>query len=118
MSDLGEKDGGETVFTEAWPVPVGQVEEDGVDEETVSYQKVHESAALVMTKLTFVSSKCQALLHLRESQEGSLLKKDSWEEGMVRKSVISTGLIIGIDHACSCLTFSGGELQNKVSNPS
>ena len=33
MTDQGEKDGGETVFTEAWPV--GQPEEDHVEFETV-----------------------------------------------------------------------------------
>jgi hypothetical protein len=33
MTDQGEKDGGETVFTEAWPV--GQPEEEHVEFETV-----------------------------------------------------------------------------------
>jgi hypothetical protein len=33
MTDLGEKDGGETVFPEAWPV--GQAEEDHVPFSTV-----------------------------------------------------------------------------------
>jgi hypothetical protein len=35
FTDLGENDGGETVFTEAWPV--GQAEEDHVDLDTVSW---------------------------------------------------------------------------------
>jgi hypothetical protein len=33
MTDQGEKDGGETVFTEAWPV--GQPDEEHVEFETV-----------------------------------------------------------------------------------
>jgi len=33
MTDLNEDDGGETVFTEAWPT--GQAEEDHVDLKTV-----------------------------------------------------------------------------------
>jgi len=34
MSDLGQNDGGETVFTEAWPV--GLADGDRLDEQTVS----------------------------------------------------------------------------------
>jgi hypothetical protein len=39
MTDLGERDGGETVFTEAWPV--GQAEEDHVQFDTVCYFVPH-----------------------------------------------------------------------------
>jgi len=57
FTDLGEHDGGETVFPEAWPV--GQEEKDHVDLEDARRQ-------------------------LRDSGAGSLLQPYSWEETMVR----------------------------------
>jgi hypothetical protein len=49
FTDLGENDGGETVFTEAWPV--GQAEEDHVDIDSVSFfwqDEIHVSAFLLL----------------------------------------------------------------------
>ena len=57
MSDLGEHDGGETVFAEAWPPD--QAEEDRV--------------ALK-----------QAIQQLRDSGDGGVLEEGSWEESLVR----------------------------------
>lgn len=58
MSDLGEKDGGETVFAEGWPV--GQPEA-----ERKSFK--------------------DALRELRDSGDANFLAKGSWEEDMVAK---------------------------------
>jgi hypothetical protein len=55
MTDLGERDGGETVFTEAWPP--GQEEADHVQ-------------------------LSEAIRLLRESGDGQILEKKSWEENM------------------------------------
>jgi hypothetical protein len=56
MSDLGEKDGGETVFKNAWPLDVPEAER---------------------------KSRAVALEELRSSGETMDLKRDSWEEYMV-----------------------------------
>jgi hypothetical protein len=56
MTDLGERDGGETVFTEAWPP--GQDLADRVQKD-------------------------EAIRHLRESGDGKMLEENSWEEEMV-----------------------------------
>jgi len=58
MSDLGEKDGGETVFTEGWPSGMPE-------EERIPYEK--------------------ALIELRGSGDAKDLAKGSWEEEMVAK---------------------------------
>mmetsp|Transcript_15926 Transcript_15926/g.36606 ORF Transcript_15926/g.36606 Transcript_15926/m.36606 type:complete len:242 (-) Transcript_15926:887-1612(-) len=56
MSDMGEKDGGETVFSEAWPPEVPESER---------------------------KSMSRALKELRASGDASMLKSGSWEEKMV-----------------------------------
>jgi len=56
MTDLGENDGGETVFSEAWPPD--QAEEDHVGLK-------------------------EAINQLRESDRGGVLEEGSWEETMV-----------------------------------
>jgi hypothetical protein len=58
MSDLGESDGGETVFPHGWPGR--QAEEDRVDFDT-------------------------ALANLRKSPDGEALERDSWEETLAAR---------------------------------
>lgn len=55
MTELGERDGGETVFTQAWPPEV----------ETENRVKIFD-----------------AVKQLRESGDASMLKRGSWEETM------------------------------------
>jgi len=56
MTDLGERDGGETAFTEAWPI--GQAPED-----SISLQ--------------------HAISRLRESGDAVIFERGSWEETLV-----------------------------------
>ena len=58
MTDMGERDGGETVFTEGWPSD--QAEQDHVELD-------------------------EAIRRLRESGDGHMLKPNSWEERLVAK---------------------------------
>ena len=58
MTDLGENDGGETVFSEAWPPD--QAEEDHIGLK-------------------------EAINQLRESDRGGVLEEGSWEETMVSR---------------------------------
>lgn len=56
MSDMGSEDGGETVFPKGWPYDVAELD------------RVDKNAALVV---------------LRESDRGDVLKQGSWEEDLV-----------------------------------
>jgi hypothetical protein len=91
MTDLEEKDGGETVFIDAWPT--GQREEDHKPIETVRrvlYHKVSivaimvTSLSLTYSSLFLYSLKQQALRELRESDQHGILEEGSWQEKMVR----------------------------------
>lgn len=89
MTDLEEKDGGETVFTHAWPT--GQAEVDNVDVSTVS---VHFRNR-VLIRFCFCSicfsALCflQALNILRESDQHGILEQGSWQETMVSARTFS-----------------------------
>ena len=63
MSDLGENDGGETVFPYGEPTHIPE-------EERIS--------------------KSEALEQLRSSEVGSVLERGSWEEKLVRKGILSS----------------------------
>jgi hypothetical protein len=81
MSDLGENDGGETVFAEAWPP--NQLEEDRVDLKSVRlYSIASVPLPLQMYQPVFSRAK-QAIRQLRESEQGSMLARGSWEETLV-----------------------------------
>ena len=129
MTDLEETDGGETVFTEAWPT--GQAEEDHVDIPTVSLvcrlgdsDEARSPVKVLLTNRSFFVfsrriflHKMQALRALRESEQGSILEEGSWQERMV-SDLSST---VARD-PCSCfiplqeLTFVLGRSHNAAPN--
>ena len=85
MSDLGENDGGETVFAEAWPP--NQREEDHVELKTVRLSLsllTRSSSPLDCCRTNpFSRHSRQAIRQLRESDQGRMLAKGSWEETLV-----------------------------------
>jgi hypothetical protein len=87
MTDLEEKDGGETVFSEAWPTY--QAVEDRVEINTVrlagaGIAPVRCCACMNSHYESLSPIAHQALKELRESDQSSILEKDSWQEKMVR----------------------------------
>lgn len=134
MTDLDEKDGGETVFTEAWPT--GQAEEDHVDIKTVCLRtsplnrhllgccqalcgllKLKLTNCLLLT-LSSGPTGLQALRELRESDRRGILKEGSWEENMVRAHAFARPCGYNLLACINTHTFwlSGRTMPFQVSN--
>jgi hypothetical protein len=105
FTDLGEMDGGETVFTEAWPHDIPVTERKTVEKVRTFYEQSHkilyvyhnvrmQDCCVCDLQQTFsdycsfcIYSKKKARQELRQSAQGSILEPNSWEETMVRVNI-------------------------------